>query len=81
MWGSVYALDLGLNTPVPLDLLESRVLVKHAGVPTTHLVVTDHLRVLDLLVSQVVGRRIHQVLVNPSRNLPMFFRDDLCNSS
>lgn len=43
-------LDLGLNTPVVTIVLQRRVFVEHAAVPTAHLVVR-HLRgVLDILL-------------------------------
>lgn len=45
-------LDIGLNAPVVAVACESRVLVEHAAVPATHLVVGDLGAVLDVLFLQ-----------------------------
>lgn len=42
--------DFRLNAPVPARLLESRVLVKHAAIPSAHLVVRHHVCVLHSLL-------------------------------
>lgn len=52
-------------------------LVEHAAVPATHLVVALQVSVLHALIRQQIRALLHHVLVDPRRNLPVLFRYDL----
>lgn len=69
--------DLWLDTPVVLHVLESRVLVEQARVPAAHLVVAQHVRVLDIVLLEDVCALDKQVMVDPAGDFPVLCRDEL----
>ena len=72
-------LNVGLNAPVVTVFLKSRVLVEHAAVPATHLVVGDLRAVLDVLLLQNLGGFLEELHVDPARDFPVFLGHKLCN--
>ena len=68
---------LRLHPPVPARAGQRWVLVEEAAVPAAHLVVRDHIRVLDVVLLQDQGRLEVQVLVDPAGDLPVLFRNDI----
>lgn len=75
--GAGDVLDFRLDTPVPANVLERRVLIELAGVPATHLVVALELGVLHPLLGEHISGLGHEILAYPRRDLPMAFRDHL----
>lgn len=71
-------MNLGLDSPVVPCVLERRVLIEEATVPSTHLVVGDHLGVLHTLLLQELGRFIVVLSIDPGGGVPMFVRDKFC---
>ena len=69
--------DVGLDAPIVLDVLERGVLVEHAAVPPAHLVVRSHLRILDTAIFEEFGRGILEVRVDPRWHFPVFLGDNL----
>lgn len=69
---------LGLDAPVPPCVGEGGVLVEEAAVPATHLVVGDHVAVLDLVFGQDARRFLEQVVVDPGGDGPVLVGDDFC---
>ena len=70
-------LHFGLDAPVVLDVLEGGVAVEHAAVPTAHFVVADFARVLHAVFTEDLGGFLVEVLADPGRHVPVFFRDDV----
>ena len=68
-------LDLRLDTPVVLRVLERRVMVEETAVPAAHLVVRDTVCVLDVIFFQDLGRFFKQVGADPGRGGPVVFGD------
>lgn len=73
-------IDMRLHAPVVLHILQRRVFVEHAAVPSAHLVVRLHACVLDVLLFQDLRALLHQVQIYPRWNLPVLFRDDLISA-
>lgn len=65
-------LDLGLNTPIVAVLLERGMLVEHATIPATHLVVGQFVAVLDSLLLKDIRRLFEELHINPLGDIPMF---------
>jgi hypothetical protein len=66
-----------LYTPVPPRVGEGRVLVKEPAVPTAHLVVGDHVSVLDVLFFEDLGGLVEEGVVDPAGDSPVLFGDNL----
>jgi hypothetical protein len=69
--------DVGLNAPIVLRVVQSRVLVEQATVPSTHLVVRDLVGVLDAVLLEDLDRLLVKVIVDPRRDLPVLVWDKL----
>lgn len=69
-------MDLGFNSPVVACVLQSWVLVEEATIPSTHLVIGDHLRILNTLLLEDFGRFVVQLSIDPGGGGPMFVGDD-----
>jgi hypothetical protein len=69
--------DVGLNAPIVLRVVQSRVLVEQATVPSTHLVVRDLVGVLDAVLLEDLDRLLVKVVVDPRRDLPVLVWDKL----
>ncbi len=54
-------LDFWLNAPVVFCVCEGRVVVEHARIPAAHLMVGDHVRVLDVVFFENLGRLFEEV--------------------
>lgn len=65
-------LNLGFNAPVVAGVLEGWVLVEHATVPATHLVVGQLFAVLDALLLQHRRRLFDDIIVDPFGHIPVF---------
>lgn len=65
--------DVWLDAPVVLHVLQGGMLVEHARVPAAHLVVGEHVGILDVLLFQDVGRLFEQILVDPTGDFPVLF--------
>lgn len=70
-------MDLGFDAPVVLHVLQGGMLVEHARVPTAHLVVAEHVGILDIVLLQYVGALDKQVLVDPAGHLPVLLWHNL----
>lgn len=70
--------DLGLDAPVVLGVLEGRVLVEEAGVPAAHLVVGDLLGVLDVVFLEDLDGFLEEIVVDPRGDFPVLFGNNLC---
>lgn len=69
--------DVGLYSPVVLGVLEGRVAVEHATVPTAHLMVADLAGILDVVFFEDLCGFFIEVLADPAGHLPVFFGDDV----
>ena len=69
-------LDVGLNAPVVAVAGESGVLVEHAAVPATHLVVGDLGAVLNVLLFQNLGRFVEELHVDPAGHFPVLLGNE-----
>lgn len=67
----------GFDPPVVPVLSERRMLVEKPAVPSAHLVVGEQVRILHVLFLQQVGGFFEQIHVDPGRDCPVFFRDEL----
>lgn len=68
--------NLGLHAPVVLRIGQSRVVIEEATVPAAHLVVGNHVGVLDLLFLENLGGFLVEVHVDPFGDSPVFLRDE-----
>lgn len=75
--GAGDVLDFGLDTPVPANVLERRVLIELSRVPAAHLVVALELGVLHPLLGEHISRLGHEILADPRRDLPVALWDHL----
>lgn len=57
--------DFRFDAPVPARVLQSRVLVEHAAIPSAHLVVRHHVCVLDSLLLEGGCGCFEHVVVDP----------------
>ena len=73
-------MDVGLNAPVILCMLQSWMFVEKATVPTAHLMVGCHGRVLYSLFLEDFGGFLKEVIVDPAGHIPMFFWDQFCRN-
>lgn len=69
-------MHFGFHPPVISYIFQCRVVVKHAAIPTTHLVVGDHVAVLGASVGENLAAFAHQVVVYPVWDGPVFLGDD-----
>lgn len=69
--------DFGLHSPVVADVFQGRMVVEHAAVPATHLVVGEHGAVLDFLLLEHLTAFFDEVVVYPGGDGPVFFGDKL----
>ena len=69
--------NLWLDAPVVLHVFESWVFVEHARVPAAHLVVAQHVRVLNIVLLEDVCALDKQVMVDPAGDFPVLCRDEL----
>ena len=67
---------LRLHAPVVLRVREGRVLVEEAAVPAAHVVVGDHVGVLDFLLLQHAGGFLEEVGIDPGWGVQVLFVDD-----
>ena len=65
--------NFGLHAPIITRIGKGRVVVEEAGIPTAHLVVGDHISVLDALFFKYEGGFGEEVIVDPGGDGPMFF--------
>lgn len=68
---------VGLDAPVVARVFEGRVVVEEAAVPAAHLVVGDHVAVLDVLLGQYLGAFPEEVVVDPGGHGPVLLGDEL----
>jgi hypothetical protein len=68
---------VGLDAPVVAYVLEGRVLVEEAAVPTAHLVVRQLAGVLHAVLLEDLGRLVKDLIVYPRRGVPVLGGDDL----
>ena len=79
--------NLWLNTPVVLHVLEGGVVVEQTRVPAAHLVVAQHVRVLDVVFLEDICALAEQIIIDPAGDFPVFFRNEfvayvgLCHGS
>lgn len=64
-------LYLGLNPPVELEVLQSRMMVEQPAVPSAHLVVRRHIPVLNIVFLENLRRLFVQVVVDPGWRIPV----------
>ena len=69
-------MNIGLDAPIVAGVEQRRVFVKHATVPTAHLVVGVFIAVLDVLFFEYFGGFFKEVVVDPGGDGPMFFGDE-----
>lgn len=68
--------DFWFDAPVIADVLEGRMVVEEAAIPTAHLVVGDQVAVLDILFGEDLGAFVEEVVVDPGGNGPVVFGDE-----
>lgn len=71
-------MDVWFDAPIPLRFLQRRMLVEHAAIPSTHLVVGLQVPVFNVLLFQNLRGLLVEFFVNPFRHLPVFFWNDFC---
>jgi len=71
--------DVRLDAPVILHIGKGGMLIKHAAVPPTHLMVRYLVGILNLLVEEQLHRLLVKILADPRRNLPVLFWNEFCH--
>lgn len=71
-------MDLGLDAPVVADVLERGMLVEHAAVPATHLMVGHHVGILNTVLLKHGSRFFEDAGVDPRGRVPVVIGDELC---
>lgn len=69
--------DFWLDAPVVLHVLESGVVVEQARVPAAHLVVAQHVRVLNVMFLEDICALTEQIAVDPTWHFPVLFWNEL----
>lgn len=72
-------MHLGLDAPVVPNVFQGRVLVKHAAVPSAHLVIGYFLGILDARLGEDRCGFLVYSIVDPGRRSPVVFGDELCD--
>lgn len=67
---------IGLDAPVVARVLQGWVPVEEAAVPAAHLVVGDHVAVLDALLREHLGALPEEVVVDPGGHGPVLLRNE-----
>lgn len=64
--------DFRFNAPVPSHILQGRMLIENAAIPSTHLMIRNHLGVLYTALFEDRCGLVVKGLVNPGGSCPMF---------
>jgi len=73
-------MNVWLYSPIVLRVCQSFVFVEKTTVPTAHLMVGYHARILHFLFFQDFGGFLEEVIVNPRWHIPMLFRNQFCRN-
>ena len=66
-----------LNTPVPIKILQTRVLIEEPAIPATHVTIADHPSFPHADRTQILETVHEATLVDPVRQGPVLFPHDL----
>lgn len=67
---------IGLNPPVPVEILEAWVLVEESTIPTAHVSVADHPPLPNSNGTQILQAIHEPPLINPVGQGPVYFGHD-----
>jgi hypothetical protein len=68
-------LDIRLNPPVILVIVQNGVPVEKTRVPATHLMITRRCCVFDAFLLLFGNSLFEQIIINPFRDVPVFLRN------
>ena len=69
--------DLGFDAPIVADVFELRMMIEHATVPPTHLVIRNFVGVLHVLFLEYFDRLLVDIIIDPGWDGPVIAWDSM----